>query len=100
MVSGRVEAGKLPKGSELPWSRYLVGTVFLSVTAWIVSLLTGRMVEHYRHYRAQLIDCSKSGSGIDDKPIRKISRWAQVLFFIFPVMDLLFRVYIAVEVHF
>lgn len=98
VVKRLVDAKLLPVGSELPLSRYLMGTAFLILTALILARLTARTAEQYRNYKAQLIKCRTSG--VEDLPIRHTGRWAYVLYFIFPAVDLLSRAYISIQIHF
>jgi hypothetical protein len=92
-----VEARKVPMGSELPFSRYLMGTTFLLIVALVLAKLTARSMDQYRNYKGQLMKCRTSG--IADLPIKHTGRWAYFLYFIFPAVDVLSRIYISVEVH-
>src|SRR5579871_948875 len=89
IVATYVEAGKLPKGSELPLDRYLIATGFLCFVAGILAVFTTRITKQYRHYKSQLI--ASRESGITDLPIKKTGRWAYFLYFAFPVIDILVR---------
>jgi len=95
VLNGLIEGGKLPKGSELPFPRSIVGTVFLFVVAAILSRLGARNAQQYRHYKSQLISARESG--ITDLPIKNTARWMYALYFIFPVIDLLSRLYIDIR---
>jgi hypothetical protein len=96
LVTSYVAAGILKGGEELPYKRFLVGTVFLLVAATILWALTNRTVQQYRHYKGQLL--RSSPSGIDDQVPTGITKYLMYLFFAFPLMDLLFRVWIEVEI--
>jgi hypothetical protein len=93
-----IDAGKLSKGAELPPERYLLGTAFLFVMAVILSKLTARCADQYRNYKTQLISCR--GSGVKDLPIKHTGRWAYALYFVFPAIDILTRIYIHFEIRF
>src|ERR1035438_4589491 len=71
LINSFVAAGTLKEGEGLPYHRYLVGTAFLLVAATILWALTNRTVQQYRHYKHQVIECSKSG--IKDLPTTGIS---------------------------
>jgi hypothetical protein len=92
ILTSDIEAGRLPKGSQLPMGRWILGTLFLLVLATIFSRLSARAAAQYRHYKEQLI--ASRESGITDLPIRHTSRWTYPLFFLFPAIDLVFRIYI------
>lgn len=92
VLSADIEAGRLAKGSQLPFGRSLLGTLFLFGLAMIFSRLSARMAEQYRHYKAQLT--ANRESGITDLPIQYTSRWVYPLFFFFPILDVLSRLYI------
>ncbi|MGA2433925.1 MAG: hypothetical protein ABSG25_01430 [Bryobacteraceae bacterium] len=90
-----VDAGKLPKGSELPFPRYVMGTAFLLVVASILAKLGARNAQQYRHYKEQLAKSRQSG--ITDLPIKHTSRWMYVLYFVFPAIDILSRMYVDIR---
>lgn len=96
ILVGYIEAGKLPKGSELPADRYLIGTVFLLIMAGILTKLSARNLEQYRHYKGQL--ASSRESGITDLPIKYAGRWMYGLFFLFPAIDFGLKVIIAIDI--
>lgn len=98
VVNRLVGAKQLPAGSEVPLQRYFMGTAFLMLIAFILAKLTARSLHQYRHYKEQLIKCRTSG--VSDLPIKHTGRWAYVLYFIFPLVDLLSRGYISIQVHF
>jgi hypothetical protein len=99
IVQGLVVSKKLKEGAELPWHRYLIGTVFLVIVAYILSRFNQRMAAQYRHYKQQLIEARDSG--ITDLPIVRTSRLVTWLYFIFPMIDVVFRAYrMYVEVKF
>jgi hypothetical protein len=93
-----IDAGKVPMGSELPLPRYVMGTAFLVIVAFVLAKLTARSMEQYRNYKSQLIKCRTSG--VVDLPIKHTGRWAYLLYFIFPMVDLLSRAYISIDLHF
>ena len=93
-----IEAGQLPKGSEVPFGRYLIGTCFLIFIALVLSKFTARSTAQYRNYKNQLMACREST--IKDLPIRYTGRWAYALYFSFPIIDLLARVAIDMEIAF
>jgi len=92
LLNSFIAAGTLKAGDALPYHRYLVGTCFLIVAATILWALTNRSVQQYRHYKNQLLGCSKSG--IVDLPTSGISKWIGFFYFAFPVMDIMFRFWI------
>jgi hypothetical protein len=92
IVASDIEAGRLPKGSQLPIGRWILGTLFLLVLATVFARLSARMALQYRHYKQQLI--ASRDSGIVDLPISHTSRWTYPLFFVFPAIDIAFRLYI------
>jgi hypothetical protein len=96
LIDTYVAAGILHKGESLPWARYLVGTSFLAFAAFIVSLFTARAAVQYRHYKEQLV--KGSASGIIDKPTSGVTNWVIYLYFAFPVIDVLIRIYITVTI--
>jgi hypothetical protein len=87
LLSTFVAGGLLKVGEELPYHRYLVGTVFLGVAATILWALTNRSAKQYRHYKKQLLECEEK-SGIVDQPPTGISKWIGVFYFAFPVLDI------------
>jgi hypothetical protein len=90
IVGNLIDAGKLSKGSGLPFERYIIGTAFLVFLAFVLSLLTARSMEQYRNYKNQLIAARESG--IQDLKIRHMGRWAYYLYFSFPAIDILVRI--------
>jgi hypothetical protein len=101
LLSTFVAGGLLKVGEELPYHRYLVGTVFLGVAATILWALTNRSAKQYRHYKKQLLACEEK-SGIVDQPPTGISKWIGVFYFAFPVLDIAFRFWIeftGVKIH-
>jgi hypothetical protein len=92
-----VDAGILKKGQELPYFRYVVGTVFLLGCALVLRRFTNRVAEQYRHYKTQLVTSSESG--IDDKSTTGMSKWGGYLFFAFPLYDILVRLWVEISFH-
>jgi hypothetical protein len=95
ILAAAVEAGRLPKGSDLPLGRYFLGTAFLFFVAAVLSRFSARNSEQYRHYKKQLIE--SRASGIKDLPIKYVGRWSYLLYFAFPVIDLLVRGIISIR---
>ena len=91
LLNADIDSGKLPKGAHLPPGRYFVGTGFLFFIAFILSMLTARSIEQYRHYKTQLM--ANRGSGITDLPIKHMGRVAYYLYFAFPLIDIAVRIY-------
>jgi hypothetical protein len=87
-----VDAGILRKGQELPYYRYLIGTFFLLLLAFILWRFTNRATEQYRHYKTQLV--ASADSGINDQSTSGVSNWARYLYFAFPVYDLAVRLWV------
>lgn len=96
VVNGYIDAGKLPKGSEVPLSRYLIGTCFLIFIALVLSKFTARANAQYRNYKTQLAAC-REPEGVKDLPIKYTGRWAYFLYFAFPLIDLLARAAISIK---
>jgi hypothetical protein len=96
VANALIEAGQLPKGSEVPFGRYIIGTAFLMFVAWVLSKLNARATAQYRNYKNQLIACRESK--IEDLPIRYFGRWAYALYFSFPFIDLLARAAVDLQV--
>ena len=87
------DSGELPKGAHLPWSMYLVGTVILSVVAFLFSVMTVAVGKHYRFYHA--LYPTNSQSGIPVPPVKNTGRVAVfTLYFIFPIIDVAIRIYV------
>ncbi len=85
--------GQVPKGAPLPWNVYLMGTFILSVVASLFSGMIILMGNNYRHYHALLI--KNNESGLEVPPITNKGRFYVLgIFFIFPAMDILIRMYI------
>jgi hypothetical protein len=97
ITQGLIESGELARGASLPYRRYLIGTGFLLLAAFVVWIINNRSIEQYRHYKNQLR--GNNESGITDLPTSGVAKWLQYLYFAFPVADLLIRVYISIEVN-
>jgi hypothetical protein len=95
-----VQAGLIKSGQPLPLDRYLVGTGFLLIIALLLWRISLRHAEQYRNYKNQLIDVAARGSGIRELPVIRTGRWMNLLFFTLPLVDLLIRVYISIDVQF
>ena len=95
ILTAEIDVGRLPKGSNLPLNRYLIGTAFLFFIAVVLSRFSARASEQYRHYKAQLI--ASRTSGIKDLPIKYVGRWSYLLYFAFPVIDVLVRGIISIR---
>jgi len=61
LVQTYVDAGLLKKGDELFLRRYLIGTAFLFVGAYVFHRFSRRAAEQYRYYKTQLVASSESG---------------------------------------
>ena len=95
-----IDAHELSIGSEVPATRYYMGTVFLFGMALILAKLTARTLEQYRNYKTQLMACRTKDNGVKDLPIKYTGRWAYILYFVFPIVDVLARVYIvSIQIH-
>jgi hypothetical protein len=97
VLNGLIDGGNLPKGSELPIPRYIIGTLFLLVVATILTMVGARYAKQYRHYRTQLAESRQSG--ITDLPIRHTARWMYALYYIFPLIDVLYRLYVNIKLQ-
>lgn len=91
---GRMNAsGELPPGQHLPLGMYLVGTGILSVVAAIFVGITIVTSNHYRHYHGLLKANNESGLAVPE--IKNSGRiLVFILYFMFPLLDILIRVYI------
>ena len=99
MYEKMVHAGQLMGEQYIPWDRYLIGTFFLIVVASIFSYLVVLAGNRYRKIRQQLVEADVYG--IDYGDVRKSARPIVLLvFYIFPIIDILVRVYIKVELGF
>lgn len=92
LVQTYVDAGLLKKGNELFYRRYLIGTVFLLVAAYVFHRFSRRAAEQYRYYKSQL--AASNESGIKDMPVTGMAGWTSYLYFAFPVFDLLSRLWV------
>jgi hypothetical protein len=92
-----VDAGTIHKGQELPYYRYLVGTGFLLLCAFVLWKLTNRVNVQYRNYKDQLAGSNESG--IKDNPTTGVSGWIRYLYFAFPFYDLAVRVWVEITLH-
>ena len=85
------DADRLKVDELLPFPRWLIGTLFLSLLAYIFSQYTKRTVLHHLAYRKQLLSMTPSYSGIEE-PIPTgghINRIHYYLYFAFPLFDIL-----------
>ena len=97
IVAGYVAQGLLKPGAPLPWGRHIVGTLGLIIIASIFSFMTFVGVHRYRDYKDQLIEANESG--IRETPRNKFSRWSIIiLYFIFPLLDILIKIYFSIEI--
>jgi hypothetical protein len=73
----------------LPIQRWILGTVFLSILAYVFSFYLHRLHRTHVGYRRQLIAMNPSYSGIhEDIPTGgRIGRVHYLLFFVFPLFD-------------
>jgi len=97
IANAAIEAGTLPKGSEAPLPRYLIGTAFLLFVAFVLSRFTARLSKQYRNYKIQLMQCRDSG--ISDLELSNTGRWAHFLYFSFPIIDILARIIVTITIH-
>lgn len=94
-----VETGELTKGQYIPWERYLIGTFFLFLVATVFAYLLIIVGNRYRKFRQQLVDTNIYK--IDLGEIRKSTRYVVLfVFYVFPIVDVLIRLYIKVELGF
>jgi hypothetical protein len=93
MSYGDGKAGVL----QIPVQRYLIGTFFLVILASVFFRISLYISTRMAHYRNQL--GVKSESGIVEMPPRNgVRRWVFCLYFVFPLLDLLFRVYLKISI--
>jgi len=92
-------SGELLKGQYIPWNRYLLGTIFLFIVASIFTYILFMVGNRYKKTRAQLIK-----NNIYDIEFGEVGRSARyvilLLFYIFPIVDLLLRLYVKIEFEF
>lgn len=99
MYEKMVYAGKLTEGQYIPWDRYIIGTFFLFIVAGVFSYLVYITGKRYREVRKQLVDTNIYD--IDFGNVNNRARFLMMLvFFIFPIIDVLIRLYIKVELGF
>ena len=100
LVERLVQSGELSQGALMPLDRYLIGTFFLCFIATIFTILTSWAGKRIGFFSDQLIELDNNNQNPKikwPKPLRK-ARWLmRLLFFSFPVVDLLIRVYITIE---
>ncbi len=92
LVATYVDAGILRRGQELPYYRYLIGTIFLLACAVVLEKFTRRLTEQYRYYKEQLrANCE---SGVKDQATTGVTKWIYYLYFAFPAFDILTRLWV------
>jgi hypothetical protein len=83
----------LPQYGTVPPARWLVGTAFLAMIAFIYCIMTRYVVKRHVGYRSQLLDMD-SYSGIEEGPTGgKINNTFYFLFYAFPAFDLILWFY-------
>ena len=92
LIQTYVDAGLLKKGDELFYRRYLIGTAFLLIGAYVFHKFSRRAAEQYRYYKTQLV--ASSVSGIKDMPTTGMAGWTSYLYFAFPAFELFSRLWI------
>jgi len=97
VLAHEIEAKRLHPWDDLQPYRYYLGTAFLLLLALILASFTLYTSARYRFYKKQLI--TNSPSGVQEhqgEPFTLLLiRFATVgLYFIFPLVDLFYRIYI------
>ncbi len=83
-----VKVGSLPANGLLPWPRWFLGTLFLTVIAYIFTSLLRYTQKKHVVYRKQLIGMKPSYSGIEEGPTgSRLHMFPHVMFFLFPLFD-------------
>lgn len=85
-----VNAYLLQERELLPFSRWVIGTVLLSILSMFFSIVLRRFTRRLRSYISQLMALKGGYSGIDERiPLPKyLGRIAVVSFFAIPLFDL------------
>ncbi|MCF7966675.1 MAG: hypothetical protein K9L79_14225 [Methylobacter tundripaludum] len=85
-----LDAGKLKVDELLPFPRWLIGTLLLSLLAYIFSQYMKRTVLHHVAYRTQLVSMAPSYSGIEETVSTggSINKIHYYLYFAFPLFDI------------
>jgi|ERR1035437_710850 hypothetical protein len=77
---------------QLPFLRWMLGSIFLLIIASIFAAATRRITLHHQAYRKQLYDMSPSYSGITETlPVatnRFLNKTPSLLFFAIPALDM------------
>jgi hypothetical protein len=72
-------------GGSLPLPRWIIGTCFLALLAWICSTLMSRIVSQHQSYRRQLVGLLSYSGIVEEQPVGgKIGKSHYWLFFAFP----------------
>lgn len=101
VVEKLISLGKLGPGQLLPLDRFLIGTIFLAMIAMLFVFVSRRLAKRYIFYREQLIPKSINGSQIDELPSHpKMLLYVSLLYFAFPLFDILLYGYLGVLVRF
>jgi len=89
-----IDLGQLKPEQPLPLLRWGLGTVFLTILAYIFFRLTDYVVQRHGFYRDQLITMSPSYSGIQEQSRGgRINTIHHYIFFLFPAFDVVLWVY-------
>jgi len=82
----------LLESDQLPFLRWMLGSIFLLIIASIFASATRRITLHHQAYRKQLYDMSPSYSGITETlPVatnRFLNKTPSLLFFAIPALDM------------
>lgn len=94
-VTNHLVALKQIQGDQLlPFPRWVVGTIFLTIIASIFAWLLRYVVKRHVSYRKKLLEISPMFSGIAEGPTgTKINHLPYFLFYIFPAFDLVLWAY-------
>lgn len=89
-----VEQGSLSYGESLPFYRYLIGTFFLLFLACLFAFFTMCALRPLQIYKKQLNKADNSGIEWPSKTFGSFGVW---IYFLFPLVDILVRIYVRIE---
>lgn len=97
IIANLIEVGKLEINQQLPLSRFLIGTSYMFFVATIFTFLTYMCMKRISHYKKNLIEIDTSSS-IKWRDVPKYGGLLIViLYFSFPLVDILIRTYITIK---
>ena len=83
-----LKVNALPENELLPWPRWFLGTLFLTIIAYIFSSLLRYTQKKHVAYRTQLINMKPSYSEIIEAATgSRLHLFPHIMFFLFPLFD-------------